>query len=208
MNINMKKIVNLLIILLAFILMFSTISFASMADWSDEEADKQTEEELKEQKDQDAQAVGKSSNNFLASLSIEGYVLTPKFDKQTINYTIDAKVGDIVNIEATAEDSRAEVLGTGKVKIIDDKEPIEITVKAENGIERTYFIDTSNGKNTSSNSITNEEVKEYNAETTSKSVEMKENEKNNLIIIIVIAIVVLLLLFVAFPKKKKKSKRR
>ena len=134
--------------------------------------------------------------------------LTPKFDKQTINYTIDAKVGDIVNIEATAEDSRAEVLGTGKVKIIDDKEPIEITVKAENGIERTYFIDTSNGKNTSSNSITNEEVKEYNAETTSKSVEMKENEKNNLIIIIVIAIVVLLLLFVAFPKKKKKSKRR
>ena len=205
-----KNIINILILQLVFIITFSGISYASLADWSDEEADKQTQEQLKEQQIEDSNNAGKSSNNFLSTLEIEGYNLIPAFDKQTINYTIDAKDGERINIKATAEDTRATISGIGNVKIEENKN-IEINVKAENGLERTYFININ--KKDEKNNIEENDSKinenEYTAETTSKKIEtVGENKKtNNIVILIGIVVVIVIILILLPSKKRKKSKK-
>ena len=205
-----KNIINILILQLVFIITFSGISYASLADWSDEEADKQTQEQLKEQQIEDSNNAGKSSNNFLSTLEIEGYNLIPAFDKQTINYTIDAKDGERINIKATAEDTRATISGIGNVKIEENKN-IEINVKAENGLERTYFININ--KKDEKNNIEENDSKinenEYTAETTTKKIEtVGENKKtNNIVILIGIVVVIVIILILLPSKKRKKSKK-
>lgn len=142
----MKGIINKLIAILIVILTIITILFtnnvyASFAEYDDETADKQANEDLKEQEAKDAENAGKSSNNYLKQLSIKGYELTPKFDKQIINYTIEEELSDgEVEISAVSDDDRATVIGLGKVILQSGENNLKIDVKAENGMQRTYFI--------------------------------------------------------------------
>ena len=200
----LKKITNLLILVLVLILMFSSTALASIADWSDEEADKQTQEQLKEQEKEDEENFGKSSNNFLSNLEIKGYTLVPEFDKQTVIYSVEAKTGDTIDITATPEDERAEVTGTGKIKV-EENENIYIKVKAENGMERTYVISTNQLNNKENINQTNTTDKNtYTAEETSQKVsEVKSNNKiNNIVILVGIAIVIIIILII-FPRRKR-----
>ena len=80
-----------------------------------------------------------SSDNYLSSLSIEGYNID--FDKEKTEYTLDVDE-DVtsVNITANPSDDKANVIGTGNIKLTDGINNVSITVIAENGNERVYHI--------------------------------------------------------------------
>lgn len=80
-----------------------------------------------------------SKNNYLKSLSIEGYEIS--FDKETLEYSIEVE-NDVekVNISASPEDSKASVSGTGEIEVTEGNNKLEVKVTAENGNERTYVI--------------------------------------------------------------------
>ena len=82
-----------------------------------------------------------SKNNYLKSLSIEGYEIIPEFDKEKLEYEVELEPGtEEIDISATLEDRNASVKGAGKVKITEGINTINIVVTAENGNERTYKI--------------------------------------------------------------------
>ena len=80
-----------------------------------------------------------SSNNYLKSLSVEGYEID--FDKSTLEYSIEVE-NDVekVSIKATTEDGNASVSGTGEKEVTEGNNKLEVKVTAENGNERTYVI--------------------------------------------------------------------
>lgn len=138
-----KKINSIITLILTIVILivFINNSYASFAEFDDATADKQGAEDLKEQQKQDENSVGKSSNNYLANLEVEGYKITPEFDKQIINYSIESNFNEnTIKIKATPEDTRATVTGTGTVELQSGENTITVNVKAENNIERSYFI--------------------------------------------------------------------
>ena len=80
-----------------------------------------------------------SSDNYLSSLSVEGYSID--FDKDKLEYSLDVD-DDVANIDvsAKANDDKATVIGTGNIKLTDGINNIKITVIAENGNERVYTL--------------------------------------------------------------------
>lgn len=82
-----------------------------------------------------------NKNNYLKSLSIDGYELSPKFDKDTLEYKVELEPGtEKINVSATVEDDTASVKGTGEVSVTEGNNTINVVVTAENGNERTYKI--------------------------------------------------------------------
>lgn len=82
-----------------------------------------------------------SSNNFLKSLSVEGYSLNPEFNKDKLEYSLDvAKDVTSVTIKATAEDSTAKITGVGEVNVTEGINTLNVVVSAENGSTKTYVI--------------------------------------------------------------------
>lgn len=82
-----------------------------------------------------------SSNNYLKSLAIDGYDITPSFDKETKEYSVEVPNGtEKVNIKALKEDSSSSVSGDGEVSVTEGANKIEVKVTAENGNERVYVI--------------------------------------------------------------------
>lgn len=142
----MKSIINKIVAILLIVVFIEIIKipnkiYAGFADFDDETADAQGRNDLLEQQEQDAQNAGKSSNNYLAKLSVKGYELTPTFDKQTVNYSIEEEIDEnSLEINAVVDDERATVSGTGNVSLQTGENNLRIDVKAENGLQRTYFI--------------------------------------------------------------------
>jgi len=83
----------------------------------------------------------KSSVNYLSNLEIEGQMLTPNFNKETADYTIELESGTTsINIKASAEHNKASVVGAGSKNLTEGINIFEIIVTAENGSKRTYKI--------------------------------------------------------------------
>ena len=82
-----------------------------------------------------------SPNNKLSALSVDGFVLTPSFNRDTETYDliVDTSVSSI-NVLATGADSRAAISGTGTISLNGDNVDVIVTVQAENGAVRTYTI--------------------------------------------------------------------
>jgi hypothetical protein len=82
-----------------------------------------------------------SKDNYLKKLAINGFELTPGFNKDTLSYSVvvpeDTKS---VTIVATKNDNKATVHGDGEVEVNLGLNVISITVKAQNGSERVYKI--------------------------------------------------------------------
>ena len=82
-----------------------------------------------------------SSNNNLSGLSIEGYELTPAFDKNTLEYSVKLKPEtESVYINVSKEDSTASVNGAGNVTVSEGTNTIKIDVVAQNGNIKSYTI--------------------------------------------------------------------
>ena len=138
----MKKINKVITIIIAIALIMSyNITYASMADFTDEEADKATKQAQEEWKKEQEEIIDKSSNNYLKNLSVENYSITPEFDKQTINYEIDKEIKeDYIELKAETDDEKSSVSGVGKILLNSGENVLPIEVTAENGMVRTYYI--------------------------------------------------------------------
>jgi len=82
-----------------------------------------------------------SKDNNLASLDVEGFLLSPSFEKDVTEYAVvvpeDTKS---IKISAKARDGKASVSGTGEKEVTSGTNNFEITVRAENGSEKVYKI--------------------------------------------------------------------
>jgi hypothetical protein len=82
-----------------------------------------------------------SKNNNLSSLSIDGANLSPAFNKDTLEYTVELPPETTkINITASKEDNKASINGTGEINVVDGNNRIEVKVTAENGGVKTYII--------------------------------------------------------------------
>ena len=82
-----------------------------------------------------------SKNNNLSSLEVEGHNLSPIFDKDTLEYSLELEYGtESINIKATKEDSSASVDGTGEISLSEGLNVLKVIVTAENGSTKTYII--------------------------------------------------------------------
>lgn len=82
-----------------------------------------------------------STDNNLSSLGIEGYELTPEFNKDTLEYSALIKPDTTsINVIATPNHRGATVTGSGVREVTDGDNRIEINVTAENGTSKTYVI--------------------------------------------------------------------
>ena len=214
----LKVILTIMIVSVLFLI--NNIVYASMADYTDEDAEKETQKLIQEHKENFDSS--KSDNNFLKDLTVaEGY-LSPSFDRQVINYSLKVENNiKEINITANADDSGAKVNGTGKIDINNIPEH-KIEVVAPSGTTRTYFIKIvkSNEENNKTKNDKKDEVNENELEENiiigsnpiieEISGHEHEIEKNNklkkLAIIVTIIIVALICLFISIKVKNKKSK--
>lgn len=82
-----------------------------------------------------------SPNNWLKSLSVSNYAITPSFQGGTTDYSlIVGNEVSSVQISATVVQSNAKVTGTGTVNLSVGTNTIPITVTAQNGSVRTYTL--------------------------------------------------------------------
>ena len=103
-----------------------------------------------------------SPNNKLASLSVEGYNISPSFNADTSTYDliVDSSVSS-VKVNAGSMDSKASVSGTGTINLSQANTQVSIEVRAENGTTRKYVINIvkkNGGGNSSNNSNTDSNV--------------------------------------------------
>ena len=181
-------------IIMILILSFTTISFAERlvdipvppnssgyADFTEEEAAEQEKvyEESKNNITADS-LVGKSSDNYLKSLSVEGYKLSPEFNRQEDTYTIYVKDDSVntFNVLAEPDNETAKIEGIGNVTVSPEERIINIKVTAENGDLKVYTIKVDN-------------------EDTKKS---EPINYNNIIIIIAIVIIIFIILVILLRK--------
>lgn len=81
------------------------------------------------------------SNNYLSNLSVEGYEINPKFDKEQLEYSVVVpSTVDEVKIDATKASVYASLSGTGKVKLEEEINEFEIKVVSETEIARIYKV--------------------------------------------------------------------
>lgn len=82
-----------------------------------------------------------SPNMKLKTLSVNGYSLTPDFDKDTLEYTVVVPFS-VVNADVTAEPyhSGAKVEGGGEIELREGTTDVTLTVTAENGNIRVYVV--------------------------------------------------------------------
>lgn len=95
----------------------------------------------KPKKDTDATTTQKSKDANLKELKIDKEGMTPEFDKDVTEYylTVDLKVEQI-KVTATPSDEKAKVTVEGNKKLKEGKNTITITVKAENGTTKKYYL--------------------------------------------------------------------
>lgn len=212
----MKKIIKFLIVFCittTFYINFYNV-YGSFADFTDGDARNQTEKMEQEQNKKFDTL--KSNNNYLSSLSVEGYELSPQFDKQTLEYTLNKKIKEsVINIKAIADDSKATVIGTGNIKINKNQNKFRIDVTAESGTVRTYIIKITQDDNFST--ITNEDenttINDMKTTLTDRTIineiENQEEDKidsNKKIIIGIIFFVITLIVIMTVIAKKKRKK--
>ena len=131
----------IIMIFVSIVILTQNIVYASMADYDDETADKIMEQEKEEWNTKHEEVINKSSNNYLKNLSIENYEITPKFDKQIINYEVEKEVVEnTIEVKAEADDEKATVSGIGNITLNSGENIITIDVTAENGTVRSYYI--------------------------------------------------------------------
>lgn len=160
----MKKIVRILfeVVIIMFILSLNELVYgvgrivdipvppdsSGYTDFSSEDGEKLAEEYKEEQEKNNITAeqyLGKSGNNFLRNLEIEGFNISPEFDSKVNEYTVDLNNTPIekLNIIAQTEDENATIKGDGQIKI-GDENIININVIAENGNLNVYTIKLKN----------------------------------------------------------------
>ena len=83
----------------------------------------------------------KSNNNFLKRLSVEGFELSPIFDKNTLEYSVTVpSTTNTIKINAEKENGYASIKGTGEFEVTDGVNNFEVVCTSETGIEKVYLL--------------------------------------------------------------------
>ena len=83
----------------------------------------------------------KSTNNNLKSLSVEGYSISPSFNKDTLEYTVNLESNiEKIKINASKEDGYASLSGTGEKEVQEGDNKFEIVVTSETGKSKVYTL--------------------------------------------------------------------
>lgn len=213
----MRKIKILFIIIFYIVFLGETCIYASFADFTDEDAEKQTQNMIQEHNEEFDST--KSNNNYLKELKISGGELSPNFDKQILEYTfkMENKTNQI-NITAEPEDSNAKINGTGIVDILNISE-CKIDVIAASGTTRTYLVkiikqdeETTEQKSTAENIANKDEELENETinskivnEDESKNKEASEKKKLKKYLLIGAGVILLIIVFLMIIKRKNKK---
>lgn len=81
-----------------------------------------------------------SDNNYLKSITIDGAKISPSFNKNTLDYTIEVKEEiEKVLVNAETEDSKAKITGTGELDLTKETK-FQLVVTAENGKTKVYNL--------------------------------------------------------------------
>jgi hypothetical protein len=89
----------------------------------------------------EAVVVNYSSDNNLKSLEVDGFEISPEFNKSTLSYNVSVlATTTMVNIKASTSDSKAKVSGTGNKEVAEGDNAFSIVVTAENGSTKTYTL--------------------------------------------------------------------
>lgn len=82
-----------------------------------------------------------SKDNDLKSLSVEGFEITPAFDKDVTEYSVVVPENTTeITINAEENDKSASVTGAGTQTVTQGTNTFPIVVRAENGSEKTYTL--------------------------------------------------------------------
>jgi len=82
-----------------------------------------------------------SKDNNLKSLTVEGYEITPEFNKNTLEYSVSVPEGTKeIKVTASPSDRKSSVSGDGVITVNEGTNTVSITVKAENGSEKVYTL--------------------------------------------------------------------
>ena len=82
-----------------------------------------------------------SKVNDLASLSVAGYEISPSFNENTLEYTLEVENDTTkVTIQATKKDNRSSINGVGEVELEEGPNTFNITCTAQNGTPKTYKL--------------------------------------------------------------------
>ncbi|MDD3241668.1 MAG: cadherin-like beta sandwich domain-containing protein [Bacilli bacterium] len=83
----------------------------------------------------------KSTNNDLSSIKVEGYEVTPVFDKNTLEYTVSLpEEVEKVKIDATKADNYSSLTGTGEFPVSIGDNKFSLVVTSETGVSKTYNV--------------------------------------------------------------------
>ncbi len=83
----------------------------------------------------------KDTNNYLKSLSVKDYALSPEFNKETLEYSVTVpNTVNQVTIEAEKESGYASLEGAGEFEVNEGINTFEIKVMSETGTERIYTV--------------------------------------------------------------------
>ena len=82
-----------------------------------------------------------SSDNNLKELKVDGFDITPEFNKSTLEYNVIVKADTTkVKINATLNDNKATLKGIGEKEVKEGINSFEIVVTAENDTKKTYKV--------------------------------------------------------------------
>lgn len=115
-------------------------SSKGFAEYDDVKAEEETKQMVQEQEKQQEEAIGKSTNNYLKDLKVEGYTISPSFDKQTVDYILEERINvDEITILAIPDDEKATVEGNGKIKLDANQKEFRIDVVAESRNSKNLY---------------------------------------------------------------------
>ena len=82
-----------------------------------------------------------SSNNNLKSLEVKDHQISPEFNKNELNYTLEVE-NDVkkITIEGSKEDNKSSITGLGEKEVHEGANSFDIVVTAENGTTKTYHL--------------------------------------------------------------------
>ncbi len=82
-----------------------------------------------------------SKDNYLKSLSVEGFEITPEFNKDVADYNVVVPENTKeITINAAVNDSKSDLSGVGTVEVSQGTNTFQVVVRAQNGSERTYNL--------------------------------------------------------------------
>lgn len=85
-----------------------------------------------------------SGDNSLASLGVEGKDITPTFNRDALEYSVELDPETVsINVVASPSHGGATITGAGVREVADGENRLEIVVTAENGSTKTYVINAS-----------------------------------------------------------------